>query len=88
MINPGVRRCGSETLDGSAAPRRLSDQDCTRALFPDGEVVFVGGRPGAMYLQRIKPDGSGLRKIIPDKTVFLYDISPDGRWVAAWWERT
>ena len=72
-------------LDGSAAPRRLSDQDCTRALFaPDGEVVFVGGRPGAMYLQRIKPDGSGLRKIIPDKTVFLYDISPDGRWVAAW----
>jgi eukaryotic-like serine/threonine-protein kinase len=72
-------------LDGSAAPRRLSDQDCIRALFaPDGDVVFVGGRPGDMYLQRIKPDGGGLRKIIPEKAVFLYDISPDNRWVAAW----
>jgi eukaryotic-like serine/threonine-protein kinase len=72
-------------LDGGVAPRRLSDQDCIRALFaPDGDVVFVGGRTGDMYLQRIKPDGSGLRKIIPEKAVFLYDVSPDNRWVAAW----
>jgi Tol biopolymer transport system component len=73
------------TLDGSFAPRRLSDLDCVRALFaPAGDVFFVGGRAGNMFLQRIKPDGTGLRRVIPDKAVFLYDISPDGKWLAAW----
>ena len=81
----GVSPLWIGALDGSSAPRRLSDQDCIRALFaPDGEVVFVGGRTGDTYLQRIQPDGSGLRKVIPDRAVFLYDISPDNRWIAAW----
>ena len=71
--------------DGSLSPRRLSDQDCIRALFaPDGDVFFVGGQAGDMYLQTIKADGTGLRKIIPNRAVFVYDISPDSKWVAAW----
>lgn len=73
------------TLDGSSAPRRLSDLDCLRALFaPDGDIFFVGGQAGNMFLQRIKPDGMGLRKVISDQAAFLYDISPDGKWLAAW----
>jgi serine/threonine protein kinase len=72
-------------IDGSSSPRRLSDQDCIRALFaPDGGVFFVGGHPGDMFLQRIQADGTGLHRIIPDRVVFLYAISPDGKWVAAW----
>jgi len=72
-------------IDGSSSPRRLSDQDCIRALFaPDGDILFVGGHPGDMFLQSIKADGTGLRRIIPDRAVFLYAISPDGKWVAAW----
>jgi len=72
-------------MDGSSPPRRLSDQDCIRALFaPDGDIFFVGGHAGDMFLQRIKADGAGLHRIIPDRAVFLYDISPDGNWVAAW----
>ncbi len=71
--------------DGSSSPRRLSDQDCIRALFaPDGDVYFVGGRAGDMYLQTIKTDGTGLRKVIPNPAVFVYDISSDSKWVAAW----
>jgi serine/threonine protein kinase len=73
------------TLDGSSAPRRLSGLDCMRALFaPDGDVFFVGGQEGNMFLQRIKPDGTGLQKVIPDQVTFLYDISPDGKWLATW----
>jgi serine/threonine protein kinase/Tol biopolymer transport system component len=73
------------TLDGSSAPRNLVGQDCVRALFaPDGEIFFVGGAAGNMFLQRINADGTGLQKIIPEKAAFLYDISPDGKWVAAW----
>jgi serine/threonine protein kinase/WD40 repeat protein len=72
-------------VDGSSSPRRLSDQDCIRALFaPDGDIFFVGGHPGDMFLQTIKQDGTGLRRIIPDRVVFLYAISPDGKWVATW----
>jgi WD40 repeat protein len=72
-------------VDGGSSPRRLSDQDCIRALFaPDGEIFFVGGHAGDMFLQTIKADGTGLHKIIPDRAIFLYAISPDGKWVAAW----
>ncbi len=72
-------------VDGSSSPRRLSDQDCIRALFAsDGEIFFVGGHSGDMFLQAIKTDGTGLHKIIPDRAIFLYAISPDGKWVATW----
>lgn len=73
------------TLDGSAPPRRLVEQDCVRALFaPDGDVFFVGGRAGEMFLQRIKPDGMGLQRIVPDKVTYLYSVSPDSKWLAVW----
>lgn len=73
------------STDGSSPARRLVDQDCTRALFaPNGEIYFVGGKAEATYLQKIKSDGTGLQKVVPEKALFLYDISPDGRWLAAW----
>ena len=73
------------TTDGSSPPRTLVNQECTRALFaPNGEIYFVGGENGGMYLQRIGPDGAGLQKIASEKALFLYDISPDGKWLAAW----
>ena len=72
-------------IDGSSSPRRLSDLDCIRALFaPNGDIFFVGGHGGDMFLYSIQGDGTGLRKIIPEPAVFLYDISSDGRWLAAW----
>jgi eukaryotic-like serine/threonine-protein kinase len=73
------------TTDGSSGPRRLADQECTSELFaPNGEIYFTGGSSDAMYLQKIKADGTGLQRAIPEKTTFLYDISPDGKWLAVW----
>jgi eukaryotic-like serine/threonine-protein kinase len=73
------------SLDGSSAPRRLSPLDCLTALFaPDGDIFFVGGKPGEMYLQAIKADGTGLRRVIGDPALYLYAISPDGKSLAAW----
>lgn len=72
-------------LDGSSAPRRLSDQDCLHALFSsDGQIFFVGGKAGEMYLQAVRADGSGLRRVIPDRALFLYGISPDAKWLSVW----
>jgi serine/threonine protein kinase/WD40 repeat protein len=72
-------------MDMSSPPRRLVNQFCPSARFaPDGEIYFVGGAPGNMYLQKIDADGNGLQKIVPEAALFLYDISPDGKWLAAW----
>ena len=74
------------TLDGSSAPRNLVDQDCVRARFaPDGEIYFVGGA-GRKHVPPADQSGrhGPPQKIISDNAAFLYDISPDGKWVAAW----
>ena len=72
-------------LDGSSPPRRLSSFDSVRALFAsNGEIFFVGGETRTMFLYRIQPDGSGLQKVIAAPAAFIYGISPDSKWVAAW----
>ena len=75
--------------DGSSPPRSLVNQDCNRALFgPNGDdIFFVGGDSGGMLLQKIEADGTGLQKISPEKAIFLYDVSPDGKWLAVWFGR-
>jgi Tol biopolymer transport system component/tRNA A-37 threonylcarbamoyl transferase component Bud32 len=75
------------TLDGRSAPRRLASLEAQRALFgANGDVFFVGkeAEGGRRFLYRIREDGSGLQKVVPDAVVFLYDVSPDGKWLAAW----
>ncbi len=75
------------STDGSSPPHRLVNQDCVRAIFaPDGEIYFNCGDfgTGHMYLQKIRADGSDLQKVVPQKVLFFYDVSPDGKWLAAW----
>jgi hypothetical protein len=44
----------------------------------------VGGQDSTTFLYVIKEDGSGVRKVTPDPVKLLYDVSPDGKWVAVW----
>jgi serine/threonine protein kinase len=72
-------------LDGSAPPKRLIDFDCNRAFFITNDDIYFGGGKGAqIYLNTVKSDGSGLRKLLPDSPAYLYGASPDGKWLAAW----
>ena len=73
-------------LDGSAAPRQLSSLYAVRALFgPRGDVFFVGGETkDSLFLYRVGADGNGLAKVVPNQVLFVYDVSPDAKWVAAW----
>jgi DNA-binding winged helix-turn-helix (wHTH) protein/Tol biopolymer transport system component len=52
-------------------------------FLPDGELVFRVIEGGSNYLYRMKTDGSARRKISPERILDIYDVSPDGRWVAA-----
>ena len=74
------------TLDGSSVPRRLSSFDSVRAMFGiHNDVFFVGGETTATPgLYHVNVDGSGLRQVVPNHVFFLYDVSPDGKWLAAW----
>jgi serine/threonine protein kinase len=73
-------------LDGRTAPRRLSTIDAVRTFFDaKGEVYFLGAEgENRRFLYRVKEDGSGLQKALPDPVSYVYDISPDGKAVAAW----
>lgn len=72
-------------LDGSAPPRRLSAHEALRVLYgPAGDVFFAGGETTSLHLYHLASDGSGLRQIVDAPANYLYDVSPDDRWVAAW----
>ena len=38
---------------------------------------------GAIFIYRVKEDGSELQKMIPTPMLFPFGVSPDGRWVPA-----
>jgi Tol biopolymer transport system component len=73
-------------LDGSSPPRRLTLLDGVRAFFgSQNDVYFVGGETTAVpFLYHVNTDGSGLRRVVPNQVVYLYDVSPDGKWLAVW----
>ena len=73
-------------VGSGTAPHQLPDVRSTRAVFgPDGNVYFVeGGLGGRGLLSRIKPDGTGLVRVVRDPARYLYDVSPDGKWAAVW----
>jgi DNA-binding winged helix-turn-helix (wHTH) protein/Tol biopolymer transport system component len=52
-------------------------------FLPDGELVFRAIEGGSNYLYRMKTDGSERKKISPERILDIYDVSADGRWVAA-----
>ena len=51
-------------------------------FLPDGELVFRAIEGGSSYLYRMRTDGSARKKISPDRILEIYDVSPDGSWVA------
>ncbi len=72
-------------LDGGAPPRQLSAFEALRVLYgPGGDVYFVGGETTSLYLYRVSSHDGSLRKVLAAPADYLYDVSPDGRWVAAW----
>jgi Tol biopolymer transport system component/tRNA A-37 threonylcarbamoyl transferase component Bud32 len=73
------------TLNGSAPPRHVSTFEAVRVLYGvRDDVFFVGGETSSLFLYNVSRDGSGLRKVVSTPVTFLYDVSPDGRWVAVW----
>ena len=67
-------------LDGSSAPRQLTSKFSFNAFFGADDEILYSTLEGAVY--RVKQDGSNSRKAIPDPTLYLSDVSPDGKYIA------
>ena len=72
------------TLDGSTAPRRLSTTDAVRTCFGGpGEVYFMD-TASDRFVYRIREDGSGLERAVPNPIGYFYGVSPDAKSVAVY----
>ena len=68
-----------------SSPVRISSTEIEDSPFflPDGDLIFRAVENGANFLYRMKPDGSGRRKIIPERILDVYSVAPDGHWILA-----
>ena len=72
-------------LDRSAAPHQIPGVEGHQPTFGlQGEILFraVEGNQGFAY--RVQENGTERRKVIAQSVITLYNLSPDGRWLAAW----
>jgi hypothetical protein len=69
-----------------SSPQQLSSTAVEDSPFflPDGDLIFRAIEGGSNFLYRMKADGTGRRKIIPDRTLGVGAVSQDGRWMVAW----
>src|SRR5271156_4172653 len=68
-----------------SSPVRISSAVVEDSPFflPNGELIFRAIEGGSNFLYRMKTDGTGRRKITPERIVDVNSVSPDGRWVVA-----
>jgi Tol biopolymer transport system component len=73
-------------LDGRSAPRRITMNPGLTAFFgAPGEIIFAAQEPTGTFIYRTKESGADVTKVmLPDSVYFLYDVSPDGKFLAAW----
>ena len=67
-----------------SSPRNLSAAaiEDSPLFLPDGDLVVRAIEGGSNYLYRMKTDGSQRRRIIQERILDSFSVSPDGRWVA------
>ena len=81
----GVSRLWLARLDGQATPRQIPNLEGKQPRFGvDGDIVFRRQEGAATFVSRVRPDGTGLRRVVEQPVPQLGEISPDGRWIAGW----
>jgi Tol biopolymer transport system component len=69
------------SLDGKTPPRQVAAIDSWQVYFAGpGELIFEDEN---LLAHRVKEDGTGLENLLNTAGVFLFAVSPDGRWLSA-----
>jgi Tol biopolymer transport system component len=73
------------SFDRSAPPRKIPNVIGSQPRFgPGGDIFFRRGEGHSMFVYRVRPDGTGLRKALERPVFLLRNVSLDGRWLVGW----
>jgi serine/threonine protein kinase len=72
-------------FDRSSPPRQIPNVEGAQPRFgPSGEIFFRHLEGMSMFVYRVRPDGTGMRKALKQSILLLRGVSPDGQWIEAW----
>ena len=72
-------------LDRRSAPVQIPNVEGSSPTFgPGNDIFFRRFESTSTFVYRVHPDGTGLRKALPDPIFVLGSVSPEGRWIVGW----
>lgn len=85
----GKSRLWLAQLDRRVSPHQIATVDGGWPVFgPNAQVFFIGVENNNNFLFAVGEDGSGLVKISSDPISEIENISPDGKWIAGYGQKT
>jgi Tol biopolymer transport system component len=91
----GLSRLWVVALDRRSPPRQIPNVEGRQPRFgPGGDIFFrlvegaaEGDAARASFVYSVRPNGTGLRKVLEQPIPLLGEVSPDGRWITGWTSR-
>jgi Tol biopolymer transport system component len=81
----GKTRLWMMPFDRSSPPVQIANVEGSSPRFGAGDDIFFRHLDGtSVFVYRVHPDGSGLRKAFTSPVFLTFSISPDGRWIDTW----
>lgn len=81
----GRSRLWLAPLDRSSPPRQIPNVEGAQPVFAkSGEIFFRAVEGASAFVYRIRQDGTGLRKALPQPVAEITGLSPDCQWLIAW----
>jgi serine/threonine protein kinase/Tol biopolymer transport system component len=80
----GKPRLWLTSLERQGPPQPIPNVEGRQPKFGSSEIFFLGtdGTDGFAY--RVRPDGTGMRRVVEQPFLMLGAVSPDSRWIVGW----
>src|SRR5208337_3775045 len=81
----GESRLWIASPDRRFPPRQIpsSTSDDSPIFGPGGDIFFRAAEGGSNFIYRVKEDGTGRQKILPNPILEFYSVAPNGQWLIA-----
>jgi eukaryotic-like serine/threonine-protein kinase len=81
----GESRLWIASTDRRFPPRQIpsSTSDDSPVFGPGGDIFFRATEGGSNFIYRVKQDGTGRQKVLPNSILDFYSVAPDGEWLIA-----
>jgi serine/threonine protein kinase/DNA-binding winged helix-turn-helix (wHTH) protein/Tol biopolymer transport system component len=73
------------STDRRFPPRQIpsSTSDDSPIFGPAGDIFFRAVEGGSNFIYRVKEDGTGRQKVLPNPILDFFSVAPDGEWLIA-----